>query len=792
MDLRIQEAEATPSKVCLFDTLDPNTEGTVFDPAEFELDVDTVFVSESDASTWVYNGSSYITKVYEIPDNTPFNLYGTSIDAGGNKTAFIERTGPIFINSATANGNKFAGYFYSRRTSGEGNGVLIRRDENQTSGYGLRVQLSDFSTSGTPSIDQLRVNHDGSLLINDAYTLPNVDGTSNQVLTTDGAGNVTWTTLNSDIPQAQVIYVDSVNGVNSAGRGDINTPFLTPEYALTQINNTATITGSTNTNTTISGISDADNATLEVGMYLSGTGIPFGTIIVAKGNEGSDLNTITISKATTSTLVGTTLTWYKAYTLVLNGDFVATGNWFKDGVSYELGNSNISFGNLTLFSFSTSNYYTLLSIQGGCFSGTHANSKFIVQGTQTSDIEINIKIKSYYSIGTGYQIDLSTAKRFGYFYFECPYFDARFGYVAKLWSSKVTWVGDSYGLLGGIYADGANQSSYTFNLYGNVETPSSIDAIYIARQLRFSVTGNIKGQFNLNSGGGVLNGYVRGTASVFGSSQYFEPTSINGVVYSSVTTSGDSIINFNGGVVGNITHTGGKIVVSGLMGTYNGSGTSYAVLDGSSQQGNQEITSITTSGTCEVLFIGAEYTSTSKYTTLNIGSGTTLIATNKSRVQISSCAGKIILNGEITHVLKSGDITGNLTILNKLYLDRIGVENATNTPTISVSTGTIICNAERIECLKADSLSGLFRKTADTGKLIFKGQPYLKVANGLAPLQILSNTGTAQDVMNFGVVTNCAVGYRLADTFSDTTYGTAYAPNILVGGTTYEDTTYDF
>jgi hypothetical protein len=192
MDLRIQSTEATPSNVCLFDTLDPNTGGTVFDPAELEGDADTVFVSESDAGTWVYNGSSYITKTYDIPDNTPFWLYGTSLDAGGNKTSFIRRDGPIIINSANSNGSRYAGYFYSRTTSGQGNGMIISRDERQTSGYGLRVRLVDFTTLGFPGVDQLRVNHDGSLLINDAYTLPNTGGTAGQVLTEDGAGNISF------------------------------------------------------------------------------------------------------------------------------------------------------------------------------------------------------------------------------------------------------------------------------------------------------------------------------------------------------------------------------------------------------------------------------------------------------------------------------------------------------------------------------------------------------------------------------------------------------------------------
>mgnify|MGYP003338146785 CR=1 FL=1 len=135
------------------------------------------------------------------------------------------------------------------------------------------------------------------------------------------------------------------------------------------------------------------------------------------------------------------------------------------------------------------------------------------------------------------------------------------------------------------------------------------------------------------------------------------------------------------------------------------------------------------------------------------------------------------------------------TLLNKGTIDLVRGghgENSTYTPSFVVSTGTLIVDGGTIVCSLADSKSGLIRKTASGGKVVLKGQAYLKAANGLAPLQILSNTGTAQDILDFSMIGNGASGYRLADTFSDTTYGTAYAPNLLVGGTKYEDSTYSF
>lgn len=208
MDLRVQQAEETPTNLASFDTLDPNTGGTVFDPASLAGDTDTLFASSIDGSTWIYKGGSYVTKTYTIPDNTPFNLYGTSVDAGGNKTSFIERNGPILVNSVAANGTRYAGYFYSRTTSGMGRGLIVRKDLRTTSGDYLTVQGWNSSTGDIEN--KLNVEHDGSLLINDAYTLPNADGTADQVLKTDGLGGATFVNPSSLVKIQSVVSSTTV------------------------------------------------------------------------------------------------------------------------------------------------------------------------------------------------------------------------------------------------------------------------------------------------------------------------------------------------------------------------------------------------------------------------------------------------------------------------------------------------------------------------------------------------------------------------------------------------------
>ena len=150
------------------------------------------------------------------------------------------------------------------------------------------------------------------------------------------------------ISQAQKIYVDSENGADVATNGNLSSPFLTPEYALTQINNTGTVTGNTITNQIISGISDADITLLKVGMYLSGAGIQFGTVITSVNVTGGNNNNVFLSENTTATVTGITVTFVKIYELILNGSFRVTDSLFKEGV-YIKNNGSISHSTANLF-----------------------------------------------------------------------------------------------------------------------------------------------------------------------------------------------------------------------------------------------------------------------------------------------------------------------------------------------------------------------------------------------------------------------------------------------------------
>lgn len=96
LDARI--TAETDQTIVFFNTANPNSGSPVFTPNQPQ-DSDVVYTSSVNNSLWIWNGTLYAT--YIPPQTTPFNLAGTSTDAGGNKTTAITRTGNIGINIAT-------------------------------------------------------------------------------------------------------------------------------------------------------------------------------------------------------------------------------------------------------------------------------------------------------------------------------------------------------------------------------------------------------------------------------------------------------------------------------------------------------------------------------------------------------------------------------------------------------------------------------------------------------------------------------------------------------------------
>ncbi len=86
-----------------------------------------------------------------------------------------------------------------------------------------RLFVVGNGTSAAARSNALTLFKNGSLEINEEYTLPNTDGTANQVLQTDGAGNVSWanSTGGADNWGSQVVIT---SGANIAGNGTAGSP----------------------------------------------------------------------------------------------------------------------------------------------------------------------------------------------------------------------------------------------------------------------------------------------------------------------------------------------------------------------------------------------------------------------------------------------------------------------------------------------------------------------------------------------------------------------------------------
>ena len=218
MDLRDGRytSPSTPATQVFFDTATPTTGGVIFDPNTPAL-ADTLYVSSLNGSTWIYQDGTYITYTAPVVNNTEWYITGTTIDAGGNKTTSITRNGVVLLDT---NQTGFGMTVYNNRNSGASNGLLITRGGSSSGGYGLQVLKG--------STNQLRVNNDGSLLINDAYTLPTTDGTANYFLKTNGSGTVTWgvaglsyfTEAQSTASPNATVNVDSLTAVASTTNAD--------------------------------------------------------------------------------------------------------------------------------------------------------------------------------------------------------------------------------------------------------------------------------------------------------------------------------------------------------------------------------------------------------------------------------------------------------------------------------------------------------------------------------------------------------------------------------------------
>lgn len=569
----------------------------------------------------------------------------------------------------------------------------------------------------------------------------------------------------SAISQAQIIYVDSVNGIDAVtGRGAINAPYLTPEYALSNTTNAATITTNTATNTTLSAISDIDNALLEIGMYVSGAGIPFGTVIVAKGNQGGNANTVTLSKSTTATATGVTVTWVKTYNVILNGSFVVTSSLFKEGMYINAQSADISWGAFTLFNINTYvNKIPYYILGQGNYFGTSVSSVFILtNATQSQGCSLSITFGNIETIGTSYVFSLTSGSNENYINITGNYVNARFGRVCLIDGGTTYLIFNSYGLLGGL----------TFGFIGGKRiegthtTPASV-----------TVLGSGYGTHSL--------------ANLIGSTTWTGQSSHRGVLSGTTHTLGGTVNIFSTAGGGTVTVNGGSNtftavtpytlnIDSGFSCNVYGSGNyNLAAISGTLFFYGQTDGSSTISGSGTINNYGYVYV-------VSMGSFTGTF-NNWGNVSAGSFGGGGNVNnyGSITMIYYGIGVAANKTFINRgTIISNGSLLNSNAIITLANATGTFE-NYGSIINNSTDITKAVIEKTA--GKLYLRQGSYLKVANGKSPIKCTANTSASKDVYYFGVTDNCdGTTFGLSIAFD----GLSFAPNDLVGGTVYENTNY--
>ena len=84
--------------------------------------------------------------------------------------------------------------------------------------------------AGATATTRLKIVSAGDITFNEAYTFPKTDGTVNQVLKTDGSGNLDWATDN-DSGVSKIIASTNITISPTGGTGDVTISSTNTTYS---------------------------------------------------------------------------------------------------------------------------------------------------------------------------------------------------------------------------------------------------------------------------------------------------------------------------------------------------------------------------------------------------------------------------------------------------------------------------------------------------------------------------------------------------------------------------------
>ena len=241
--------------------------------------------------------------------NTGTNGVGNSVIFNTNDYVGIGTNSPLFPLHVSTSSSDRSAYFYNNTTtsndsyglysgawgSGSGDNYAGAFDAVGTSGtnYAIRAYASGGATNWAGYFIG-NVSVQGSLKIDDgsnSYTLPGSDGSANQLMSTDGAGNLSWQTqMTSPWTQTganiyQTVLTDNVGiGTTAPGKISGSSKYLTLSRG-----------------DGAGGPSTNDNVSLELhGGSSSPLGVQSKIEFIARSTNGFDINTGRIELTNTS------------------------------------------------------------------------------------------------------------------------------------------------------------------------------------------------------------------------------------------------------------------------------------------------------------------------------------------------------------------------------------------------------------------------------------------------------------------------------------------------------------
>ncbi len=314
-------------------------------------------------------------------------------DAGYNNS---EGDDNVFIGSSVAGSDNSSGSMTRNVMVGMRSGYQGAGSDNVFLGYqsgyneaGSNKLYIENSNSPSPLIygefdtDLVRIN--GTLNINNSFSFPTTDGTSNQLLQTDGSGSLTWVNpiANTDNQTLSLLGSDlSIANGNTVDLSGVNTDNQT----LSLLGNDLSIAGGNTLS--LSGINTDDQS-----LSFSGT-----SLSIANGNT-VDLSGINTDNQTLS-LLGNDLSIAGGNTLSLSGINTDDQNLSFSGTSLSIANGNtVDLGSINTDEQTLSFSGTDLSIANG--------NVVDISGVDTDDQTLNL-VGNILTIADGNSIDLSS------------------------------------------------------------------------------------------------------------------------------------------------------------------------------------------------------------------------------------------------------------------------------------------------------------------------------------------------------------------------------------------------